>query len=176
MVSLARGTRCVVLGCVAVVLAAGAGRGQEARLAPGARVRVFDAAGAWVTGTLARATGDSLWLQLERDSAHAIALGPMAHLERSLGTRSRAGTGALIGAVVGAAVTAGFLAGFCGGDTLCDGDEQVRAALLLGAPSLVIGTVVGALIRTERWERVPLPIVVGAKRGGPWRAGVALGP
>jgi hypothetical protein len=62
----------------------------------------------------------------------------------------------LVGAGVGAAITVLFLSGFCGGDTLCDGDEQVRAAAIFGIPSIAIGAGIGALIRTERWERVAI--------------------
>ena len=125
----------------------------------GDRVRVLQAGSRVnpIVGRLSRSTADSIWLSVAgQNEPVAVPLGPSTKVEVSLGHRSRAGVGALVGAVVGAVVTVGFLTGFCGGDTLCDGDEQVRAAALLGLPGVAVGAGVGALIRIERWSPVGL--------------------
>jgi hypothetical protein len=140
----------VLLGLAAPLAA------QEAGVTPGARLRVTLAPGAdRVTGTLQRLTRDSLWLLADGDGERALPLAPGTTVE--LGRRgTRALSGALVGLAVGTALTVGFLSQFCGGDNLCDGDEEVRAAVILGLPPVVLGVGIGALIRTERW----MPIAV----------------
>ena len=127
---------------------------------PGDRIRVGGAGpGGTLIGTFVRSTKDSVWVQrVDRPDTVSVALGSGIRLERSLGRRSRVGTGALIGAAVGAALTVAFLSGFCGGDTVCDGDEQVRAVLVFGLPPVAIGAGIGALIRVEHWG----PLSLGA--------------
>ncbi len=126
-------------------------------LAPGDRIRVVPASGgAPIAGDFVRHSADSVWLQpSRRGKTISVGLGSGVRLDRSVGSRSHAGLGALVGAGVGAAVTIFFLSRFCGGDTLCDGDEQVRAAAIFGLPSVALGAGIGALIRTERWTPVP---------------------
>lgn len=153
----------LLLGVIAQLL--GIPRPSQAQsLRPGDRVRVVRPAdlGGPLTGQLVRSTMDSVWLRRAGEAdAIGVGLGSGVRLDRSLGRRSRAGTGALIGAAVGTGVTLLFLSGFCGGDTLCNGDEQVRAALIFGLPSLAIGAGIGALIKVERWSPVS-PGTVGA--------------
>ena len=86
----------------------------------------------------------------------ALALSSVRDLEVSEGQKSRGLMGAGIGLLVGAGATAWFLSQFCGGDTVCNGDEQVRAFVIIGLPVVAIGTVVGLLTRVERWKTVPL--------------------
>ena len=127
-------------------------------VAPGERVRVTTTGNPNppLIGTITRTVPDTLWLTPEGQvQPAAVPLGASIRLERSLGHRSHVLAGALIGAGVGAAITILFLSGFCGGDTLCDGDEQVRAAAIFGLPSIALGAGIGALIRTERWESIP---------------------
>lgn len=136
--------------------------GQAQDLAPGDRVRVTSRGSVTtpLVGTFLRATSDSLWLTPQGQAQPTgVAFAAGIRLERSLGRRSHTITGALVGAGVGAGITLLFLSGFCGGDTVCDGDEQVRAAAVLGLPCVGLGAGLGALIRTERWA--PLPV------GGP---------
>jgi hypothetical protein len=126
-------------------------------LQPGDRIRATPAHsfGDHLIGQFVRSTSDSIWLRpQEQGQPIALALADGLRIDRSLGRHSRAGTGALIGAGVGAAVTVLFLSGFCGGDNLCDGDEQVRAAAIFGLPSVAVGAGIGALIKTERWTPV----------------------
>jgi hypothetical protein len=128
-------------------------------LVPGNRVRVTLRGGvtAPLVGTLLRASVDSLWVAPQGQAQPtAVARGAAIRLERSLGRRPHTLTGALVGAGVGAGITLLFLSRFCGGDTVCNGDEQVRAAAILGLPCVGLGASLGALIRTERWARLPL--------------------
>jgi hypothetical protein len=67
--------------------------------------------------------------------------------------------GALIG--LGAGATAGAIwgafeyeAGNCG--SFDESDCIVLGAIIIGVPATLVGGVVGALIRTDRWEEVPL--------------------
>lgn len=131
--------------------------GSAQSLEPGDRVRVIRQGvdRTALIGQFVRSTPDSVWFRpLGQAETVGIELGSGIRLDQSLGRRSRAGTGALIGAGVGAAVTILFLSGFCGGDTLCDGDEQLRAAAIFGLPGLALGAGIGALIRAERWAPV----------------------
>ena len=130
-------------------------QGQAAE--PGERVRIIRPGNTnpLLIGTTTRSTPDTLWLTLEGQAQPtAVPLGAAIRLERSLGRHSHTLAGALVGASVGAAITLLFLSAFCGGDTLCDGDEQVRAAAIFGLPSIALGAGIGAMIRTERWEPI----------------------
>jgi len=153
----ARSTLTIITEILVLLLALSApSPGQS--LKPGDRVRVvrLDGLGTGLIGRFVRFAPDSVWVRpFDQSQPVAVALGPRMRLDRSLGRGSRAGTGALIGAGVGAALTALFLSGFCGGDTRCDGDEQVRAAAIFGLPSVALGAGIGALIRVERWVPVP---------------------
>lgn len=143
--------------CLGVLLLAGFPRAGTAQsLRPGERIRVVrrEPPGTTIVGRFLRSSGDSLWLETPGRSEVVVALGPGARLDRSQGTRSRAGLGALIGAGVGAATTVTFLTAFCGGDNRCDGDEQVRAVAIFGLPAVALGAGIGALVRVERWVPV----------------------
>jgi hypothetical protein len=119
-----------------------------------------------IVGRLVRVEHDTLWI--DTGSGRPVTAIPGAaslRLEQSRGRRSYALVGGLIGAGVGAGLTLLFLDGFCGGDNLCDGDEEVRAALVFGVPAAAAGTLVGALIHRERWEVVP--VVMAPDRRAP---------
>jgi hypothetical protein len=139
--------------------------GMAQDISAGDRLRVVrrGTVAPWLVGTAVRQTADSIWILPQgQDQPKGVALGPGTRLERSLGRQSHTATGALIGTAVGAGVTVLFLSAFCGGDTLCDGDEQVRAAAILGLPCVAVGAGLGALIRVERWA----PVSRGAGRSG----------
>ena len=139
----------LALACLAAPLAA-----QDSTFTPGSRVRVTRPGRSVVIGPVIRSAPDSLWVGL---TGHAqpepVVLQEGTVVDRSLGRGNRVWQGALVGALVGAAATALFLSGFCGGDTLCDGDEQLRAIVIIGLPPVALGAGIGTLIHYERWGR-----------------------
>ncbi len=100
--------------------------------------------------------------------ADTLVLGPMkcplvseTHLDVYQGRRANAGKGALIGLAIGggggAVAGAIALSGSCLDSA--DGCPLAGAAifaLFFGPPSILTGAVIGALIKTDRWEEVPL--------------------
>ncbi len=115
-------------------------------------------------GTLAALTADSVVLRIgEPATPLAVSLASVTRLDLYRGRRSLAGRGALIGLVV----LGGF--GAIAGFNLCELDEtqagcglgdhllgSVYGGALFGLLGIVIGAVTGALIKTDRWEEVPL--------------------
>jgi hypothetical protein len=146
-----------------------AGRCQspEPPLPLGSRVRITyerpetSATEAWrpllvQEGRLAGWTAESIALESDgRASEIPVAL--LSRLEVSRGTTGHALTGALIGAGVGAVGTVVLMIGSAG-----DSEYTAGLAFLLGTgmfvlPGIGIGAGIGALVRTDRWETVPLP-------------------
>lgn len=155
--------RSITLAVVFAVLPAFAGAQSPG---PGERVRLVRRGENMIVleGRLARATPDSVWITSAgtADTTRA-ALGTGLRLDRSLGRRSHALTGALVGAGAGTAAALLFYSGFCSDpDTLCDGDEELRIAAVFIIPSTLVGAGIGALIRTERWQ----PVVMARPQGG----------
>jgi hypothetical protein len=138
---------------------------QSPSFAPGMRLRVTRPESPPVVGTAVRWSGDSLWMALPGLALPTAVSFQGSKFEVSRGMRSRVVPGAVIGLAVGAVVTTVFLTQFCGGDTLCDGDEQVRAAVIFGLPSVALGAGIGFLIRRESWERLDPSTIQGAGAG-----------
>ena len=169
-----------LLSC-ALFLITGAELGaQDAPTAgPGDRVRVL-AAGAgvqgWLSGTVLSRGTDTLLLQVgDTEAQVAMPLAAIQRLQVSLGRHGHALTGFEVGFLVGA-VTAGVAYTACQG-FLCPENKNVAAGaavaafagLLCGVP----GAAIGALIRGEEWENVPLSRVrVSATPG---RRGLTVG-
>jgi hypothetical protein len=98
----------------------------------------------------------------------AIPLSSIARLQASRGQRSKWATGLLVGLGVGVGGGAVVGAATCHGDLLLTtGDCAVMGAALFGAIGAVSGTVVGLLVKTERWETVPLDRVSPRVSWGP---------
>jgi hypothetical protein len=97
-------------------------------------------------------------------------------VELSLGEKSKVVTGAAIGFGVGATASLLFLAGFCGGDTVCGGDEWLRAFAIIALPPTLVGAGIGLLIRTERWREVELAPQAALRRlrAPRWQVGLSL--
>ena len=151
--------RYVVAAMVVPALMSGAAPAVAQHLEPGQRIRVT-APGL----SLDRQAGTLRWL--DRDSLvletdlRRLALPPqeVSHIDRSRGRKGHALLGLGIGAVVG--LGTGFLL-FQPGSTGCTGSGDYeencmlyRAGALLGGAA--VGALTGALIRTERWEAMPL--------------------
>jgi hypothetical protein len=160
-------------------------------VASGTRVRVSPPGAGRQSGTLIALTGDTLVLRRANGDTATWARAGVTRLDLSRGRRGHPWRGAAIGFAVAAAVgaVAGAAAheppdpespscrdrGLCGASR---GAEATEAALLLGTLGAVPGAVIGAMIRTERWQRTPLGAwhvgltVPAARRGA--GAGVAL--
>lgn len=153
--------------CILVValLLPVAGEGQSATLAAGARVRLTsprDDLKNHVT-TVTEVRGDSI-VVAGSAGLRTIALDNVTALDVSAGTRRRVvrdgligfGAGALIGAIVGAAAyeEPDFLVGSAA-------EASALVGAYFGAIGLVVGGVVGAFHRADRWEPRTIPVRVG---------------
>jgi hypothetical protein len=125
--------------------------------------------------TLDAVGGDTLLLG--GDAVRAIPLTSVERLEVFEGRHGHpwrgAGVGFLVGAVTGAVLGPYTVPGE--GDT-AEG-KAVAGAVLLGAAGALTGVVIGALIKTDKWEEVPLDglRVSIATRGGGVGVGIRLG-
>jgi len=149
--------------------------GQDGRNLPAGGVVRFRTSGTaeWVRGTLLRSSGDSLWLRTkDREVVESVAAMDALQILTGHGTRLK--EGALVGLGIGVGTTALFLAAFCGGDTLCESDEYLRAGAIFTLPAVVVGGAIGAAIRVERWEAASGGLSRGAATG--WIVGVSLRP
>jgi hypothetical protein len=153
---------------------------QGSTVPPGTRVRVQLPCGATdtgrpcgtVVGRLLAPTGDSLLLEDAHGVTRRIDLATGSRVERSAGYRRHTllglGLGTLVGLGTGALLYSGCTTGgeddgFCG--------FYYLGAVPAGA---VVGAVVGALIRTERWEAVSAPATTLHVWPLPGRTTVAL--
>lgn len=130
---------------------------QESLVAAGAKVRV-SAPDFKLVGTAAGLEPDTLLME-SRDARLAIPLSPLAKLEVHRGRKSNTGNGALIGFVSGAVIGAAMGAAPCPENAYVCIEGWEGAALgggVLGAVGAGLGALVGAVMRTDRWEEVPL--------------------
>jgi hypothetical protein len=137
-------------------------------------------------GTLSTLSPSSIVVRVEDGPTEiACPLDSVARLDVSTGQRRRTGRVALIGLGIGAVVGAivavaqgddfGFQSGRCIANCPSAGQRAVGGAFLLGIPGLVIGTVTVALIKTDRWEEVPLDrlrVSFAPKRDGRFALGL----
>lgn len=164
------GSRITLAALLLGTMGAEARAGEESFLGSRVRVRTIQP-GEPRVGLLEQSTPDELVIRMSGpDSPIRVRRADVAALEVSRGTRRHALKGLLAGAVAGGAVV-GLVAAF---DTL---DESgVGEPLFIGG-MLAAGAGVGALVKTERWERVPsgeARIQIGPVRGG-LQVRVALG-
>jgi hypothetical protein len=90
-----------------------------------------------------------------------VALSRVSTIEISSGTKSNAGKGALIGGLIGAALGGAAATAACGGMVLgqegsCSGGEVVGGVVVGGLIVGAVGATIGALIRSEGWQVIPL--------------------
>jgi hypothetical protein len=117
-------------------------------------------------GTLSVLTAQVVTLRMEGTATEfAVPLDSVIKLEVHRGRRARTGRGALIGSIVG--VASGAIVGVAvakgpstcedlGWPEPCGARLALTGGLLFGASGALVGTVIGALIKTDRWEEVPL--------------------
>lgn len=130
---------------------------QEAtQLEPGARVRISSTAcpDCFVMGRLQRLDGESVALLLDGEATE-LALDSIASFAVS---RGKSWVPPVVGGVGMFFVSTGiFLGSFCNDpDTSCQADTVLIVSTVIGLPAAGIGTLLGFLLRKERWESVPL--------------------
>ena len=106
----------------------------------------------------------------------------VTRLDVHRGRRANAGKGAIIGLAIGggggAVLGAIAFAGSC--IDRPDGCPLAGAAvfaLFFGPPSILTGAVIGALIKTDRWEEIPhdsVSLSVGSQRDGRFGLGLSV--
>jgi hypothetical protein len=116
-------------------------------------------------GTLRHLANDTLVLARE-DGLLRLPLAEIHRIEVYGGTHGHAATGLLVGLLVGGAGAAGVAASYKSPPPctyICDRGNAGLVVLyeggLVAIGGIVLGTLVGAGIRTERWHKVPLPKV-----------------
>lgn len=153
---------------------------QGATVPTGTRVRVRPPCGATdtgrpcrtVVGRLLAPTGDSLLIEDAHGVTRRIDLATGSRVERSAGYRRHTLLGLGLGTLVGLGAGALLYSGCTTGGE----DDGLCGFYFLGAvpAGAVVGTVAGALIRTERWEAVPAPATTLHVWPRPGRTTVAL--
>ncbi len=137
---------------------------------PGPRVRVtlVSSSSRRLVGTLIGQDADSLWVRLPGQAAPMSVARTAVVLEVSRGRHRAVGEGARVGAALGliggvvVSTVAASKSQFCKSPDLfhlCSLDTYGRAlegGIVGGAIAAVLGGALGYLVRTDRWEGVPL--------------------
>jgi hypothetical protein len=127
----------------------------------GDRVRVALLTGPSFVGEVTRIDGMGFTIDMGAQmGSRQIASSDVESIERSVGTRNRVKTGLLIGAAAGglSAVATGNLSGTVAGATVAEADEEgspVRGVMMVVGAGLA-GAGIGALLKADDWEEVPL--------------------
>ena len=152
--------RATLLIAVLVLTPLTTAAGQGAIAAPGARIRVSaqGLATTQVVGTVVALHADTLVLAPQSGRGLlALPLESVQRLDVSRGRKSLAGAGAGIGGVIGAVSGAVWGAASCAEPSFVAPEQcAIMGGLLVGAGGALLGAVVGALSKTERWQEVPL--------------------
>lgn len=132
---------------------------QDSTLAPGTRVRILSACDTTAAdadcdvlkGKLLSRTGNDLLIQGADGTEHRVTLSSNVQAQRSAGYRRHTLLGLGIGSAVGLATGIVLLADCTTGDE----DDALCGPRLIAVPAgMVLGTLVGFLTRSERWEEV----------------------
>jgi hypothetical protein len=136
---------------------------QSPEVQPGIRVRVQPPCDATDTGApcepvlgrLLRASGDSVLIEDAQGATRGIDLATASRFERSVGYRRHTLLGLGVGSLFGVGIGAMLVAGCGRGGS----DDELCGIYFLpsAAAGAAVGTLVGALVRTERWEAVSGP-------------------
>ncbi len=131
---------------------------EESQVITGSRIRVLvqDTPNHWMIGHLLSLDVDTLVLKIE-DQPHpsVIRLSSITKLEVSRGRKSQVLVGACIGFAVGAGIGAFLIKGTSEND-LSHRDAALIGAGVLAIPGTLIGVVIGANKRGEKWAKVNL--------------------
>jgi hypothetical protein len=144
------------------------------------RIRTWDDPSTQTEAWYAGQTADTLyvvWVTSQHGQPEAVPFERITTLERYRGMKSHTLQGMAIGLGVGAIASLVLSEKNCG-DAFQQDDVAScfgQGMVLFGVPGVVLGALVGALTRTERWEEVPTypgPVHVGFLPGS--RIGVGL--
>lgn len=150
---------------LALLLASPVAWAQESVVVPGARVRItgFESdRSARRAGTVVTAGGDTVVLRLDPGGeTMPFAMAGITRVELSRGLKGHTGAGIGLGLLAGFGVGAvvGYTScGTCGGGE----DDQISKLLgalawggIIGGGGMLVGGLVGAHHKTERWDTVP---------------------
>ena len=127
-----------------------------ASVGAGDRVRVTTARGTTHDGLVHTLRPGALELGAAGESV-TLLITSVELLEVHRGTRGRAGRGALIGALVSGVIGAVWARQWCVTASNCVQHRLVVAGFGVGLlPGALLGAAVGSLVRSDRWEEVPL--------------------
>ena len=150
------------LTAVALFFILSAGSLDAQTVSAGERVRAtIEEQSGKLTGTLEEWGSDTLYVVPDGASqdvpASAIPLSTLSKLEISEGLKSNAGKGALIGGGIGL-VVGGAMSIIAGStvDTEVTSTDYLIFTGFVTVGGVGIGALVGALIKSERWEELPL--------------------
>ena len=110
-----------------------------------------------LTGRIYRWTTDTVNLVHPPGSSVAIPLSDLARMEVER-TKGHAGTGALIGGGISGAL--GLALGIAATDDEffdADAGDVVVFTAVMAASGAALGALIGLMVRTDGWEKVPLP-------------------
>ena len=134
-------------------------------------------------GLVAAFSTDSVALAVgNRTDTLRLPIASVTRFEVSRGRKSKTLSGMGIGAAIGVGTGAILGAIATSGECLfesdpCPGAGAVAGAVLLGVPGLLVGTIVGALTKSDRWEEVPLDqlrVSIAPQRDGSFGLGFSV--
>ncbi|HVR71745.1 MAG TPA: hypothetical protein VMT87_12960 [Vicinamibacteria bacterium] len=172
----------MMLSFAAVLLVSPALSGAERhppQIGPGARVQVSAPAGVLgytvqgearrsILGTVEGITSEQLTIR-DGKASRTVPFRDISHLKVANGKKRNAPGGAIAGGLI-AGLGMTLLAAMSGCDG-CDTGDFVSIIGLSAAGGAAAGAGIGALIKTDRWERVAVPTPIVGTRG-PFRLSV----
>ena len=142
-------------------------------LAEGMKIRFTTTSNQKLTGVVRARIGDSVTVYTAPNGVPAtVGLSSIRKLQVSRGKSAIQGAkkGALWGAGVGAVLVGVLASGDCSSPYGASCDDQIRegpGALGIGAlGGAVCGTLIGSLVRSEKWETLANQPTVGITKGG----------
>jgi hypothetical protein len=130
----------------------------EVPLGSRVRVKTLTVPDIWRTGTVESWNRDTLELTAEGTWSRSIPLPELVSLEISRGSRRNTGKGALAGGIAGAAFGTISSIAIAVADPIEGAGFGTYAAYTVGTAAIGagIGALIGSLVQSERWEKVPV--------------------
>jgi hypothetical protein len=152
--------RLICLGMIAILLSPLSAWSQDPpEVVPGSRIRITDLGAdrsSRRSGRVLTAGADTVVLSLDTGGeAVPFPLAGISQVEVSRGERRHVGAGIGLGLLIGAGAGALLVASDCEDSYGACGPFTLIGGAIGGGAGMVVGGVIGALRRTERWEVVP---------------------